>query len=373
MLRRKDTDTFCSTVPLGILPVGYNNFMAKTLFPINEKNRSNSDVVLMAEATMSVIQQLFRPIDVMQIQNLSEEDSKFHGKILHGLRQIQVGAFRDSQSRINNYWFLPGIKKFVAHIFAYTSAAKHILWNTTGTLETKIMEDVTCCEDELKENPVVSSPENKWLNYWSYIWPWGYHKSSDKDLTSPSNKSPTQFQTVSRWQSPFDCESVELTIQSDNDICLKKEKDSPSLKVTLGPETIGFQDFVSEAWKRQWNASNHFVSPMSETGEERWRIYSDLLAVKWNPSSAIQQNKSDDAEEKLFYLDNEPIEINGGMEITMLPNKIRMFCAEALHIPQISNIDNAQSDFHKKWWQRKSNMATKTSFAAPDNLATLKQ
>ena len=143
--------------------------------------------------------------------------------------------------------------------------------------------------------------------------------------------------------------------------------------MTVGPQDIGFQDFVSEAWKRQWNASNHFASPVSETSETGWKSYSELLAVKWNIPSTIQQDQGKDLEEKMFYLDNEAIEIQGGMEVIMLPNKIRMFCAEALHIPQMSSVDNAQGDFHKKWWQRKTNMPSKTSFTAPDNLATLKQ
>ena len=89
----------------------------------------------MAEATMSVIRQLSRPIDVLQIENINEEDSEFHGKKLHGLRQIQLGAFRDSYERIDNYWFFPVIKKYLAHFFAYTTAAKHIMWNITGTIK----------------------------------------------------------------------------------------------------------------------------------------------------------------------------------------------------------------------------------------------
>lgn len=369
MLRRNDTEKFCLNVPLGILPVGQNNFMAKTLFPNSEDNRSNSDVRLMAEATMSVIRQLFRPIDVMQIENLSEDGSIFQGKKLYGLRQVQVGAFRDSQSRINNYWFLPGIKKFVAHIFAYTFAAKHILWNTTGNLETKILEELPFSDKQQLDNDSISSEEGKKFSYWSYLWPWSYKENSDKKIRL--DEYQTYSQCAPKWQAPFDCQSVELTIQSDNDISLKKDKSDPSIKVTLGPNTIGFKDFVSEAWKRQWHGSNHFVSPLCGNGETGWRSYPELLAVRWNPSINLQ-DQGGDLEEKLFYLDNEPIEIRGGMEITMLPDKIKMFCAEALHIPQINSADIVQGDLHKKWWQRKSNIQSKNSFVTPDNLSKLK-
>ena len=78
-------------------------------------------------------------------------------------------------------------------------------------------------------------------------------------------------------------------------------------------------------------------------------------------------------EQTLFYLDDEPIEIHGGMEVTMLQNKIRMFCAEALHIPRAITSDNPQGGSQKKWWQRKSHVQSKASFSGSDNLNVLKQ
>ena len=140
----------------------------------------------------------------------------------------------------------------------------------------------------------------------------------------------------------------------------------------MGPQTISFKDFVSEAWKRQWNASKHYVSPLSENVEIGWRVYSDLSAVKWNPSFNTVQRDQTVEEEKLFYLDNEPIDIHGAIEVTMLPSKVRMFCSEALHVP-LSNLDNVQSDVNKKWWQRKTNRQSKTSFVASENMHALKQ
>ena len=362
MMRRTDTDIFCRSVPLGALPVGYNNFMAKTLFSDTEGGKHSSEVILMAEATMAVIRQLFRPIDVMQIQNLSEEESKFYGRKLYGLRQIQVGAFRDSQSRINNYWYFPGIKKYLSHIFAYTTAAKHILWDITGTLETRALElhGQACMASEA----IVPQKNNG--GFWSYIWPWGSDENIAKQATSELEQNG--LDSSSNWQKSLDCQGVELTIQTDNDISLKKETEGPSLTVTLGPQTISFKDFVSEAWKRQWNASKHFVPPINENTETDWKVYSDLSAVKWNPSFSTMHDSVQ--EDKLFYVDNEAIDIHGAIEVTMLPSKVRMFCSEALHAPP-DKLDNVQTDLNKKWWQRKTNMQSKT-FAASESMSALK-
>ena len=353
MVRRNDANSFCGNVILGVLPVGYNNFMAKNLFPPLTDCQKHSNVSLMADATMSVIRQLFRPIDVMEIQNVNEDDPEFHGKKLHGLRQIQLGAFRDSQSRINNYWLLPGIKKFVAHIFSYTSAAKHIMWNTNGNIETKtqiqVVRDFKESENEYKKN-YTDSAENTWWNYLYYLLP-----STNTNDIPISSASESHMQTVTKWQEPINNNSTEVTIQSNNDIGLNKEKGDPLLKVTLGPEQIGFQDFINEAWKRQWYYSNHFVSPANDG----WKSYSDLLAVKWQPPFKIDKEAEINHGQKLFYLDDEPIEIHGGMEVTMLPNKIKMFCAEPLHIPQVLARDTMQGDAQKRWWQRKSNIQSK--------------
>ena len=359
MIRRGDSNAFCTNVPVGVLPVGQNNFMAKTLFPPDEKNEKHADVLLMAEATMSVIRQFFRPIDVMEIENINEEDPSFHGKKLHGLRQVQLGAFRDSQARINNYWFLPGIKKYIAYIFAYTSAAKHIMWNTSGTVETRISE-VNIPEDQCQKNQDLRSDTNSWWDYLTYYWP-SNNANRNENMTNSSDPN-LHSQTVQKWQPPLDCSNaIELTIQSDNDICLKKEKDNPSLKVTIGPELIGFKNFVTEGWKRQWNIASHFVSPTNEDKDNSWKSFSDLTSVRWNlPSRAIKNEGN--LEDKVFYLDNEPIEIHGGMEVKLLPNKVRMFCAESLHIPHFST-DISQSELQKKWWQRKRGIQSKTSFA----------
>merc|ERR1712126_565033 len=40
MIRRQDSSSFCRNVVLGVLPVGYNNYMAKTLFPYTDSDQS---------------------------------------------------------------------------------------------------------------------------------------------------------------------------------------------------------------------------------------------------------------------------------------------------------------------------------------------
>jgi len=356
MIRRKDSTSFCRNVVLGVLPVGYNNCMAKTLFPSADSDQSTK-VTLMAEATMSVIRQLSRPIDVLEIENISEEDSEFHGKKLHGLRQVQFGAFRDSYERIDNYWFFPVIKKYLAHFFAYTTAAKHIMWNITGTLENQITEEITLTKD-IEEKSSVSD-QNTWMDYLFYFWP-SVNASSSGGTSVDSNNPQSLTQKVNVWSEPIKCDSSELTIQSDNDVGLQKQKSDPRLQVTLGPQDIGIQQFLTEAWRRQWNKTMFFQpSSNKDSDNEGWHIFPELKSFKWTPERT-NLDSSDSGDQKYFYLDGEKIELHGGMQVTMIPNQLTMFCTGSLHIPQVPINYDAPSDLSKKWWQRKSNIQSKT-------------
>ena len=94
-LRREDAEKISKTLPVGVLPVGYNNRMANILYPGHE-----SEVALMAETAMSVIKQLWKPVDAIEVRNLEAEKSLF------GLRQVQVGAFTDAHERRDRYWYV---------------------------------------------------------------------------------------------------------------------------------------------------------------------------------------------------------------------------------------------------------------------------
>ena len=145
-LRRKDANQLTKTMPIGILPVGSCNRMAWNLFPGNE-----GEVALMADAAMSVVRQLFRPLSVIEVKNASENES-LKGKALYGLREVQVGAFSDGHERVEKYWYWAFLKKYMAYIFGYTTSASKIMWNLPSKLELgHLVEDISDTKDEEKE------------------------------------------------------------------------------------------------------------------------------------------------------------------------------------------------------------------------------
>ena len=122
LLRRDDADQISKELPIGILPVGFKNQMARNLFPDAKK-----DVELMAQSAMSVIKQLLRPVDVIKV--------KSEGKSLYGMRELQAGAFTDAHHKKHKYWYWAGLKKYMTYIFSYTTSASTIMWSVLSDID----------------------------------------------------------------------------------------------------------------------------------------------------------------------------------------------------------------------------------------------
>lgn len=68
-LRRNDADKLVKELPIGVLPVGVNNKSARNLFP---GTAQIGEVKMMAESAMSVVKQLLKQVDVIEVTNKSD-------------------------------------------------------------------------------------------------------------------------------------------------------------------------------------------------------------------------------------------------------------------------------------------------------------
>ncbi|XP_023333424.1 acylglycerol kinase, mitochondrial [Eurytemora carolleeae] len=127
MLRREDAELF-RHVPIGIIPVGENNTLSTRLFPGLDQVRK------MAESTMSVIKQLKKPINVIEVENLCENED-YKGKKLHALNSLQIGAWREAAQRRDSYWYWGGLKDKLCFVFGYLTAHKNINWDWSVMVE----------------------------------------------------------------------------------------------------------------------------------------------------------------------------------------------------------------------------------------------
>ncbi len=93
-VRRPDSKRLSGLLPIGVLPVGQTNRLSRSLFPAAAaSDRAESEAEMMAGAAMACVKKLYRPVDLMQVENVSE-DEELKGKKIYALSEMQIGAFR---------------------------------------------------------------------------------------------------------------------------------------------------------------------------------------------------------------------------------------------------------------------------------------
>lgn len=97
---------------LGILPLGKNNTVAKNLFSLGKK----SNVRFLADATMAVIEEVTKPIDVMKIVVI-HGDENLSKKPIYAVAGIKWGAYRDAEAGKDSYWYYGALRKYATYVF----------------------------------------------------------------------------------------------------------------------------------------------------------------------------------------------------------------------------------------------------------------
>merc|ERR1712029_266682 len=305
LLRRPDLN---AEVVLGVLPLGSNNLMAKTLFPLDE---GSSEVKRMAEATMAVVRQLCRPVSLIEVENVELE------KRIHGFRQVQVGGLKDAEARRDKYWYLPFIKKYLTYFFSYYSSAKNLVMNCQGSMD--VSSQIRYEMAAVAHNDAAQTDQDPSRSgFWSYIV--SSQSSPTSVLPVAVAASPPQPTRVYDWQHLSDTNVSEIVIQEPSN-CDSSCENKDGMTVYMPPNQLEMADFVAEGWSREFNQRPYPT--------EEWRVTEGAKGLMWTP-----QFDHSEEDEKVFYLDNEQVEIRGPVRVTHLPERLRMFCCEGQHQPQ---------------------------------------
>nr|CAI5840901.1 unnamed protein product [Callosobruchus analis] len=97
-------------LPLGVLPLGKNNSVAKVYFPWHNQVEK---VKALAEATMAVIEETIKPMDIMKIEILDGNTTK----PVYAVGQLKWGAYRDAEAKKDSYWYFGPMKNYATYIF----------------------------------------------------------------------------------------------------------------------------------------------------------------------------------------------------------------------------------------------------------------
>lgn len=105
------------TFILGVLPLGRSNTVGKSLFPGGEHLQT---VRSLADASLAIIQEVTKPIDVMKIEVIDkteEEKEDSPGKPVYAVASIEWGAYRDANAKKDKYWYFGPLRNYATYLF----------------------------------------------------------------------------------------------------------------------------------------------------------------------------------------------------------------------------------------------------------------
>ncbi|KAL0267064.1 UNVERIFIED_CONTAM: hypothetical protein PYX00_009432 [Menopon gallinae] len=277
LLRRiEDQSGALKKLPMGVLPLGRSNSISLALLGNREEVRA------LADATMAIIDGSLKTADVIKIEPIDAEGTS---KPIYSLAQVEWGAFRDAQSKRDNYWVFGGLRDYVSYLF--TNAQD----DTWKAIYYEPCKGCSKCRVKNKEN---------W-KWWSFFIP--RTRTPEKDYSNIINENCGEPREK-------EFSSVEFAIQTS---ILSKENDealdAPHLRMTIGADNLGKFAFVREGWSRLWGIDSKPV----ETVNMR-----QIQLMKYGPK------KEDD----WLSIDNEDFEVRP-IKISILPETINLFIPRA--------------------------------------------
>lgn len=307
LLRREDGAN-ARKMPLGVLPVGKTNSVAKHLFSQSADDR----IKLLAEATMAVILEATKPLDVIKFQILPTESSD-GGKPVYSLAGMEWGAFRDTNARRDKYWYFGGLRGYAAYVFSGLKDEKTITWKVQANMEySPPCEGCSNCYQQRIDLHPDQAQNKSWWSVFGKRHPGTIVSAIDyKGIVNED--CPTVHKS--------DVVTSDFSLISSN--VSKEQNKGPQLQISYGPGEVSYNDFVKEGWRR-------------ESGEEPLRPCKIMAKdVKLWPVETSSANKSGDTSEdnipsgskdveKWFSIDNEDYEVKA-VHATLLPNLVKMF------------------------------------------------
>ncbi len=300
----------------------------------------------MARSSLSCVRQLRRPVDVLQVENVGSDEA-FKGKRIYGLSEVQMGAFRDAHDRLSKYWYWAGLRKLMAYVFGFTTAAKMHLWTCNCDLEYAVQGGGGGRGEEVGDMPQAQDDTSSWW-WWNFLLP-------SRDVAKKSESEVNPPPATLDWKEIKDFQGVELLASTPNVSLDGTQEKRDELEIVLGPDGVGFSDFVGEGWRREKGRSARWDSEKEEKG---WRRFT-AQALRVKPREDFGREGEG---ETYFYLDRENVEMRGDVELTLLPERLVMFCSEVVTAAVKEEEEKEEEERkNKKWWQQGATRQTKAA------------
>jgi acylglycerol kinase len=290
LLRRADGDLAVQRkFPIGVLPLGRTNTVATSLFLVSDR------VKMMSEATMAIIKEMTKPIDVIKIEVLETQD-EHPGKPVYCLGGIQWGAYRDANAKKDKYWYWGMLRSYVTYIFmGLKSEESGVSWQCKGHLSY-----IVPCKGCSRCVQAVESDKSR-HRWWHVFLSRQRMEPGAEDYSKVINE-----QCGTKLEKEILTVDLSLTTANISPNCIRDG--DPHIEVAIGPSSVSFIDFVTEGWKRV-----NGEAPRTET----------VLKARELEIRPVLKNNTENTQHWLS-IDNEDYEVKP-VHATLLPKKVHMF------------------------------------------------
>ncbi|XP_076316259.1 acylglycerol kinase-like protein Mulk [Tachypleus tridentatus] len=286
LFRRPDAAFVSAHLPLGIIPVGKSNSLAKKLFPTS----TTLEAERLAEAAMSVIKQVTKPVDVMKIEGE-------RGRPVYAVSKLEFGAFRDTEETISKYWYFGPLKRRMAYVFS--SIRK---WPPVSNIHLSYVSPCSGCSRCYVSAPVSVAPQRR--RWWEVFLPRGPTKEVPpmKDYSNITNDD------CGLWkEEEWTCLNLDIKTRNVESEELAEE----AMTVNILPSDCPRTNFIHQGVNRQ-NEENSTLN----TGCRKIRA----KVLQLTPSLP-------EGEERWYSVDNDNYEVQP-VKVGLLSQRLHMYCGQ---------------------------------------------
>lgn len=300
LLRRETGDNpLEKRIPVGVLPLGRTNNVAKSLF----KESSQSHIISLAEATMAVIRQVTKAVDVIKIEQLEKE--KDDQRPVYSVGGLSWGALYDAYAKRDTYWYWGSLRSYMSYIFmGLREDGKGVTWRCSADLHYSLPCS-GCSNCYVPVEPLRRKVPTRW---WQSFVP--KQNLGDTPVVPKVDYSKIENDECKKLQE-LEVSSVDFSLTP---LRLQDYKTPiPCLQISIGPQTLGYWEFITRGW--QYIKGEYLKN-------------TNTLQVKDVKLQPKVRKAVKDAE-YWFYIDNDDYEIKP-IYIKLLPNRVIMFCQNDL-------------------------------------------
>lgn len=240
LMSRDDFAMACKRFPVGVIPAGKTNSLAKLLF----WEPGITEARWIALSAMAVVSEQLSKMDVIKAELQSEEGEEKEVKTVYSLGQLEQGVYHSLLTTIPKYWYLGPLKARAALFFG---ALKGVPETTVARLS--YCEPCTGCSRCFNQNALgeVQPPPRR--HWWSSL----IHRAA------PQSESQVDYSKLINedcgvWQE-------EVTEHSQLDVSANAQKDLHTLHLKASPPLSGRYQLFSECLQRYSRKTTEVHTP----------------------------------------------------------------------------------------------------------------